>query len=137
MKNKVILFIVGITVLFGLIAVAKPSSQKQVADDRIPTAAKKTISISQTIVLSPTKTTSETVSVDEGKTALDALKSKMKIQTKGEGENAFVTTINDVEAKERKKQYWAFFVNGKPSEVGAGSYKLKDGDKIEWKLENY
>ena len=72
-----------------------------------------------------------------GKTVLDLTKEKANIKTKGEGINAYVTEINSKEALNSKKEYWAFYVNGKMAEVGAGSYKLKDGDKIEWKIEKY
>jgi len=72
-----------------------------------------------------------------GKTALDLTKEKTNIKTKGEGVNAYVTEINGQEALNSKKEYWAFYVNGKMAKVGAGSYKLKEGDKIEWKIEKY
>lgn len=74
----------------------------------------------------------------EGKTALELLKAKdPQAQTKGDGANAFVTTINGYTASDTKKEYWAFYVNGKMSEVGAGSYATKAGDQIEWKLATY
>lgn len=72
-----------------------------------------------------------------GKTALDLTKEKANIKTKGEGANAYVTEINGITAQVSKKEYWAFYVNGKMAEVGAGSYQLKEGDKIEWKIEKY
>lgn len=72
-----------------------------------------------------------------GKTALDLTKEKANIKTKGEGTNAYITEINGIAAQVSKKEYWAFYVNGKMAEVGAGSYKLKEGDKIEWKIEKY
>jgi len=72
-----------------------------------------------------------------GKTALDLTKEKTNIKTKGERVNAYVTEINGQEALNSKKEYWAFYVNGKMGEVGAGSYKLKEGDKIEWRIEKY
>lgn len=71
------------------------------------------------------------------KTALDLTKEKAKVVTKGEGANAYVTEINGQEALNSKKEYWALYINGKLAEVGAGSYQLKDGDKIEWKIEKY
>lgn len=71
------------------------------------------------------------------KTALDLTKEKANTKTKGEGENAYVTEINGITAQDSKKEYWAFYVNGKMAEVGAGSYKLKNGDRIEWKLATY
>lgn len=72
-----------------------------------------------------------------GKTALDLIKEKATAKIKGEGINAYVTEINGQEALNSKKEFWAFYVNGKMTEVGAGSYKLKAGDKIEWKIEKY
>jgi len=72
-----------------------------------------------------------------GKTALDLIKEKAKVVTKGESANAYVIEINGKLAEDSKKEFWAFYVNGKMAEVGAGSYKLKDGDKIEWRIEKY
>ncbi|MDB5179133.1 MAG: hypothetical protein JWN01_1076 [Patescibacteria group bacterium] len=73
-----------------------------------------------------------------GKTALELLKTKdPAVVAKGEGANAFVTTINGYKADDAKKEYWSLYVNGKVSEVGAGSYVSKAGDQIEWKIEKY
>lgn len=72
-----------------------------------------------------------------GKTALDFIKEKTIVQTKGEGVNAYVIKINGRIADDTKKEFWAFYVNGKQAEVGAGSYKLREGDKILWKIETY
>jgi len=69
-------------------------------------------------------------------TALDQLENTISNKIKGKGVNAFITEINGY-STEGKKEYWAFYVNGKQSAVGAGSYQLKDGDKIEWKIEKY
>lgn len=80
---------------------------------------------------------SKILRIEEGKTALDLLNKFTKVETKGEGANAYVTSINGKKALTEKKEYWAFYVNGKPAAVGAGSYKLKSGDKIEWKIEKY
>jgi len=46
-----------------------------------------------------------------------------------------VTSIDNQKAD--KKNYWAFYVNGNLSQVGANQYMLRDGDSIEWKLENF
>ncbi|MBI5127281.1 DUF4430 domain-containing protein [Candidatus Roizmanbacteria bacterium] len=73
----------------------------------------------------------------KGNTALQLTQERMDVDVRGEGKNAYVTGINGREADSKKKEYWAFYVNGKPAEVGAGSYILKQGDKIEWKIENY
>jgi len=72
-----------------------------------------------------------------GKTALDLIKEKAKVVTKGESVNAYVVEINEKKAEDSKKEFWAFYVNDKQAEVGAGSYILKEGDKIEWKIGTY
>ena len=77
------------------------------------------------------------VAIEQGKTALDLTKQVAKVETKGEGQNAFVTSIDGKIADSAKKEFWEFLVNGKPAEVGAGSYKLKDGDKIEWRISKF
>lgn len=70
---------------------------------------------------------------DENKTALDLLKSNHQVETKEfSGVGEFVESINGVKADSR--HFWEFFVNEKSSNVGAGSYKPSDKDKLEWKL---
>jgi len=65
-----------------------------------------------------------------GKTALEATKSSAQIEESGTGENAFVTSINGRLADSNKHEFWELDINGKPAEVGAGSY-------IIWKLSTY
>ncbi len=71
----------------------------------------------------------------EGKTALELLKTMHQVQTKeftGIGE--FVESIDGVQT-DSKTNFWSFYVNGRQSPVGAGEYKTKDSDEIEWKIE--
>ncbi len=69
-----------------------------------------------------------------GQTALDLLKIKHKVVAKTySGIGEFVESIDGM--KPDSQHFWAFYVNGKSSNVGASSYVLKSGDKIEWKLE--
>lgn len=76
--------------------------------------------------------------IEKNKTALDLLKqTTSSAVTVGENENAYVVGINGIKAEEEKKEFWSFYVNGKLAPVGAGSYILQEGDKIEWKKENY
>lgn len=89
------------------------------------------------------KITAETVlsnrqeQVQKGVTALQALNSTHKIKSKGVGQNTFVTAIDGREAMADKREFWAFYVNGKQAEVGAGTYIIKNNDTIEWKIETY
>lgn len=70
-------------------------------------------------------------------TALTLLKKKSQVKTQGNGTNAFVVEINGRAADQNKKEFWAFYVNGKEAQVGAGSYKLQNNDKVEWKIQNF
>lgn len=70
----------------------------------------------------------------DGKTALELLKSSHKIETQSfSGVGEFVKSIDGVTPD--KDHFWAFYVNGKTSTVGASSYTSKSSDKIEWKLD--
>jgi len=93
------------------------------------------------------KKTEETVQITErvttltyqgqvGKTALELLESTAQTVKSGEGENAYITSINGVVA-DSTKEYWAFSINGEASPVGAGSYITKSSDVIKWKLTTY
>jgi hypothetical protein len=68
-----------------------------------------------------------------GQNALEVLDATYQITTKDYGSmGKFVESIDDISPD--SKHFWEFFVNGKSSNVGASSYVLKAGDKIEWKL---
>lgn len=69
----------------------------------------------------------------EGKDALTLLKKRAKVEVKHYSFGDQVISINGVKGSGPK--YWTFYVNGKTSNVGAGSYVTKKGDKLEWKLQ--
>jgi hypothetical protein len=69
----------------------------------------------------------------QGRTALDLLKSNYKVDTQTFSSGEFVKTINGITPD--KDHYWSLFINGKESTVGAGQYVTKDGDSVEWKLQ--
>lgn len=72
---------------------------------------------------------------DENKSALDLLKSGHQVETKTfSGVGEYVTSIEG-KKEDTGKNFWALYVNGQQSQVGASDYKPKDGDKIVWKLE--
>lgn len=73
------------------------------------------------------------LSFKEGDKLLDVMKAQMDIQE----ENGLVTSINGVSQQPDEQKYWLFDVNGKMSDKGAQDVQLKDGDKIDWKLEAY
>ncbi len=98
----------------------------------------KTITVYQKIIKQETDNRSyDKVSIELGKTALELLQKTVPIKTKGEGKNAFIINIDNYEANNNKKEYWSFYINDQYAQVGAGSYILKDDDKIKWKIDNY
>lgn len=81
--------------------------------------------------------TTQNIAVEEGKTALDLTYQVASVSALGEGVNAYITGINDRVVDSNLKEFWELIVNGKSSEVGAGSYLVKDGDIIEWKISKF
>lgn len=72
-------------------------------------------------------------SVAENQNALELLKNSHVVETKSYGQmGEFVLSIDGI--KPDNQHFWQLYVNGKSSSVGAGSYVLKEGDKVEWKL---
>lgn len=73
-----------------------------------------------------------------GKTALEATKAGVKeIKTEGTGTNAYITSLNGKAADAKMNEFWELTINGKAAEVGAGSYIIKSGDKIVWKINTF
>lgn len=69
--------------------------------------------------------------------ALAFTKQVVQVKTTGEGDKAFVTEINARVADPGKKEFWELYLNGQPSQLGAGSLILHDKDAIEWRISNY
>ena len=69
----------------------------------------------------------------EGQTALEILKANHQVETQSFSFGELVESINGVKAP--ATHFWAFYVNDKQAEVGAGDFVTKDTDTITWKLE--
>ncbi len=72
----------------------------------------------------------------EGQTALALLKAGHVVESTTYDFGDFVTSI-DGQASDSATNFWAFYVNGTQSTVGAGDYITKNGDVIEWRLEAF
>lgn len=74
-----------------------------------------------------------------GKTALEATRQATggRIETQGEGENAFVVLLVGRKASAEKREFWELVISGKPAQVGAGTYVVKEGDLLEWRISTY
>lgn len=69
---------------------------------------------------------------EDGKTALELLKARASVRTTTSSFGELVEEINGVASA--NGHYLIFFVNGKKSMTGAGTYVTIKGDRIEWKL---
>ncbi len=69
----------------------------------------------------------------EGKTALELLKANYTVEVKSYSFGDMVTGINGITAD--SQHFWAMYVNGQFSQIGAGQYITKSGDSIKWQLD--
>lgn len=134
MKKLVYVFMfVFVFFLGGIYSFNKTKNQSQTKG-----VSSQTIIVYQSIFIKNSdKSVPIKLNIENGKTALDLLRKTAVVKTQGSGRNTFVLEINNIKAENSQKEYWAFYVNSKIAAVGAGSYLLKMGDKIEWKIENY
>lgn len=71
---------------------------------------------------------------ENGKTALQLLEQQGIVEKNSTG---MVININNRKADDKKKEYWAFYINGQKAEVGPAEYQTQDSDTIRWKIEHY
>ena len=69
----------------------------------------------------------------DGKNAFQLLQETANIEFKKYDFGVFVESIGSI--KPDAKHFWKLYVNGKESQVGADSVMTKNGDTIEWRLE--
>ena len=67
-------------------------------------------------------------------TALNLLKQTHQVQTEQTSLGAYITGIDGVTPN--SNQFWAFYVNGAMSDVGADTYVTKSTDRIVFSLQN-
>jgi len=75
-----------------------------------------------------------TIGIDD--TAFSVLKNTVEkeninLETKQYDFGVFVKKIGEFESTAKKS--WIYFVNGESGQIAADQYKLKNGDKVEWK----
>lgn len=74
-----------------------------------------------------------TYSGQDGQNALDLLKAHHQVAAQQYSVGSYVTTIDGISAP--PNYYWAFSVNGQPSQVGAGQYVTHNSDTLRWQLQ--
>jgi hypothetical protein len=73
----------------------------------------------------------------KGKNGTDALSLLKASHTVLQDKSNLVIQIDARRAEAQKREYWAFYVNGKLSPVGPLEYTTQNSDKIEWKIDTY
>ena len=127
MKKNIIIFFCCISLLFGLVVLGgKYRTIHQSFQNN------ENIFVKQTVFA-----VAKNLTIKSGTTALGLIENTHLVVKKGEKQNAFITGIDGRLADTRKREFWAFYVNGKQAQVGAGSYVIKNNDTIEWKIETY
>lgn len=69
----------------------------------------------------------------EGRTALSLLKASHNAEVKSYSFGDLVTGIDGISPD--SNHFWAMYVNGQFSQVGAGQYVTKNSDLIKWQIE--
>lgn len=127
-KSTLIGIVIAAVIALGAIGAYVLSQQNdQETTQQTPTTSESTQATTDT------EDTSITYPGEEGKTALELLQTYADVEMQGEGEMAFVTSINGIEA-ESNVNFWSFLVNGEMAAVGAGTYETKSTDTITWEL---
>jgi hypothetical protein len=125
--GKIIIAIVGLLVAGGVLAGsnfwAGQEITRQVQEKQVQQQAKK-------------QPSGDTFSYqgEDSKDALTILREKTTVEQNASG---LVVSINGRKADDAKKEFWAFYVNGKMAEVGPADYQTSADDRIAWKIEHY
>lgn len=133
-KNTVLIIVILIGTLGGILYYQTSQNTLKPKTDNSDTNV---VTVTQFVLISPAPPHEQIVEIQSNQTALALLTKTNKVEMIGTGKDAFVTSINDRAADRSKHEFWAFYVNGKQAQVGAGSYILRPADKIEWKIETY
>lgn len=67
-------------------------------------------------------------------TAKENLLTSMQKEFEVEEKNGMITAIDGHKQNEKESKYWLYDVNGKQASLGASEYYPKNGDVIEWSL---
>lgn len=134
LKHRIYLILYSLSILILLIAVAyfNPLGNPN------PSLSTSSPEIHVTVIVSKdfgsTAILNESLVVERGTTALDALRIVSKVETSYGG--LFVTSINDFKRREVNgvQVDWFYYINGLLAPVGAADYTLHDGDIERWDL---
>lgn len=135
--NKKIIPVIGILVIIATAFIILFGFKNSITTTSLPSSTQdSTISVKQVVVFSDKKKVTKELNPKSGTTALDLIKSTHKVEVKKYSFGTIAESIDGIKNGSNKK-YWIYFVNGNESKIGADSYKIKNGDTIEWKFKEY
>jgi hypothetical protein len=132
MKKLLILLLAASAILLFVVILKQNSKKFGVVNPKSIQEIQTTLSVNDGV-----STKSFDASGFVGQTALEVTQSDAKVVTSGTGVNAFVTSINGRVANSKKHEFWELDANGTETLVGAGSYIIKKGDSILWRINTY
>jgi len=139
LQNWIIVAVVLVFVIFGGVLLANRSTDTG-TDRTQPIQEEQVKKVEASVSIKfggDQEDVSAKIEIKEGQTALELTKKVVEVITSGEGEMAFVTTIGGTKADAAKNEFWELLINGESAQVGAGSYEVKDSDKISWQISTF
>lgn len=140
--NKLILKIFVFLTAFSVLTACsddgvKQSSQPEKQTTETKREATEEIFTDITISLDNGKdiVTEKKIAIKDGDILMDVLKDNFTIETSPDG--SFITSIEGIEANDKEKKAWMYFVNDEMATVGAKEYKLNSNDKVVFDLQSW
>lgn len=100
-------------------------------DQQIEKTGQKSVEVTITLSEGDKSFSKKKISVPENETLAIILDENYTVKS----DKGMITSLEGRSQIPDENKYWLFDVNGKSSTVGAESYKVQAGDKIDWKLD--
>jgi hypothetical protein len=136
-KQSLLIYFVLVLFLIGMGFFLSPRFALKPSLEKSSPAQTKTFVVYETIQIDKEMVNYTYQQATSKTTALDVLTHTTDSKIKGEGKNAFVTSINNRVAEDSNHEFWKLIINGKDADVGAGGYIVYPNDKILWKIDHY
>lgn len=124
--NKQLWITIGIVAgMIGFVALIQPKLTQNANDQTISNHT-------------PTPSSVSVKSISyKGQNGTDALSLLKTHHTVEQDKSGLVVRIDTYKASAAKREYWAFYINGKLAQVGPQAYKTLSTDVIAWKIVTY
>lgn len=123
--KKFTAFLASFLMLLGVFAPATVTTAQA--------SATKNIKVTYTLKKNKKQIAKKTITLKKNSTVTQGLKKGWKVNDKG----GFISEIDGHKQNNKKKIYWTYTVNKKQVNVSADKKKLKNHDKVEFKLSKY